>query len=88
MRGFWKASAISLACYAAAVLLGFLVDFRVTGFAVPALAITWTLFCVLRAVQLRGCTLDCDRESYSFALGGCASSVAALVAITVLTQVV
>jgi hypothetical protein len=93
-RSFWKAASISVAAYAAAVLLGFLVDFRVTGFAVPALFLSWTLFCVVRAIQLRAGgahhveALPCDRESYGFAVGGSVASFAALAAVVVLTQVV
>ena len=93
-RSFWKAAAISVAMYAVAVLLGILVDFRVTGFLVPAVLVTWTLFCVVRAAQLRVAganrveALECDRESYAFALGGTAASAVAVAAVVVLTQVV
>jgi hypothetical protein len=78
----------------AAVLIGFGVDFQFTLFAVAVLQITWTLFCVIRIIQLRdsgGHKTDAppyDRESYGFALGGLISSVALLVAFVVLTQVV
>ena len=75
-RNFWKATLISIAAYTTAVLIGFLVDFRLTMFAVPALLVTWTLFCTIRAIQLRfgGAhqpdALSYNRESYGFALGG------------------
>jgi hypothetical protein len=45
-------------------------------FAVPALLVTWTLFCTVRFVQLRfggahrGDAISYNRESYGFALGG------------------
>ncbi len=93
-RSFWKAAVISLGAYASAVSLGFLVDFRVTAFLVPALAITWTMFCVFRAIQLwiqgahRSEALSDERERYGFALGGSVASFAALIGIVVLTQVV
>jgi hypothetical protein len=91
-RNFWKATLISLAAYGMAVLIGFLFDFRLTMFAVPALLFTWTLFCTLRAIQLRfgGAhqpgALSCDRESYGFALGGSVSSFVLLSTLVVLSQ--
>ena len=94
LRTFWKAALISLAAYAAAVLIGFWVGFQFTLFAVAVLQITWTLFCVIRVIQLRrggGHKTDAppyDRESYGFALGGAISSTALLVVLVVLTQVV
>ena len=91
-RNVWKATLISTAAYSAAVLLGFLVDFRLTGFIVPALFVSWTMFCTIRAVQLRlrGAqkpdALPFERESYGFALGGSVSSFVLLLAIVVLSQ--
>ena len=93
-RTFWKATLISLAAYTAAVLIGFLAGFQFTLFAVPLLQITWTLFCVIRIIQLRrrgGHKPDApqyDRESYGFALGGSVSSIALLAVVVILTQVV
>jgi hypothetical protein len=93
-RNFWNAAWMSSAVYAAAVLLGFVVDFRVTGFAVLAILLPWTLFCTVRALYLRhrgahkADALPFERESYGFALGGSVSSLASLIAIVVLTQVV
>ena len=92
-RNFWKACLISLGAYAGALLMGFGGDFRFTLFAVPALQITWTLFCVVRLVQLRiggGHKPDAepyDRESYGFALGGSTSSLSLLVVMVVLSQI-
>jgi hypothetical protein len=80
--------------YTGALLLGFWGDFRLTLFAVLALQVTWTLFCLIRIVQLRiggghkPDALPSDRESYGFALGGSISSLTLLAAIVVLTQVV
>jgi hypothetical protein len=91
-RNFWKATAISIAAYATAVLIGFLVDLRLTVFAVAALLFSWTFFCFIRAIQLRlgGAhrkdALPYDRESYGFALGGSVSSLFLLSAIVVLSQ--
>lgn len=93
-RNFWKAAAISLGAYTAALLMGFWGDFRFTLFAVLALQVTWTLFCLIRVIQLHiggGHELHVqpyDQESYGFALGGSTSSIAMLVVIVVLTQVV
>ncbi|HSB15629.1 MAG TPA: hypothetical protein VLE22_14315 [Bryobacteraceae bacterium] len=93
-RNFWKATLISLGAYTIALLMGFWGDFRFTLFAVPALQVTWTLFCVIRIIQLRiggGHKPDAppyDRASYGFALGGSISSFALLAVIVVLTQVV
>lgn len=85
---------ISLGAYTVALLMGFWGDFRVTLFAVLALQVTWTLFCVVRIIQLRiggghkpDAPLD-DRDSYGFALGGSISSFALLGVMVVLTQVV
>ena len=91
-RNVWKATLISTAAYSSAVLLGFLVDFRLTGFIVPVLFVSWTMFCAIRAIQLRlrGAqkpdALPVDRESYGFALGGSVSSFLLLLAIVVLSQ--
>jgi hypothetical protein len=93
-RNFWKATLISIAAYTAAVLIGVLGDLRFTVFAVPALQITWTLFCVARFLQLRvggAHKADApvfDRESYGFALGGWMSSAVLLVAVVVVSQVI
>lgn len=93
-RNFWKATLISVAAYTAALLMGFWGDFRFTLFAVAALQVTWTLFCVIGVIQLRlggGHKRDAqpyDRESYGLALGGSISSCALLVAMVVLTQLV
>jgi hypothetical protein len=94
LRNFWKATLISLGAYTVALLMGFWVDFRFTLFAVLALQVTWTLFCVIRTIQLRigsGHKPDAppyDRDSYGFALGGLISSFALLGVIVILTQVV
>jgi len=91
-RGFWKATLISIVAYMSAVLLGFVIDFRLTGFLVPTLFVTWTLFCTFRTIQLRlqGAQKQSapayERESYGFALGGSVSSFVSLVAIIVLSQ--
>ena len=91
-RKVWKATLISIGVYSGAVLLGFLVDFRLTGFIVPALFVSWTMFCTIRAIQLhlRGAQRpdapSFDRESYGFALGGSVSSFMLLLAIVVLSQ--
>src|SRR3954466_15825062 len=91
-RNFGKATLISAASYSGAVLLGFLVDFRLTGFIVPALFVSWTMFCTIRAIQLRlrGAQKpdapSYDRESYGFALGGSVSSVILLLVIVALSQ--
>jgi hypothetical protein len=91
-RNFWKAALISMAAYTAAVLIGFLIDFRLTAFAVAALLITWTLFCIVRTIQLRlrgAHKTDAplyDRETFGFFFGGLISSIAALIAIVVLSQ--
>ena len=91
-RNFWKATLISIATYTTAVLIGFVFDFRLTMFAVPALLVTWTLFCTVRLLQLRfgGAhrpdAMSYDRESYGFALGGVASSIVLVAAIVVLSQ--
>ena len=94
LRNFWKATLISLAAYAAAVLIGFWVGFQFTLFAIPVLQITWTLFCVIGIIQLRrggGHKTDAppyDRESYGFAVGGLIPSLVLLAVLVVLTQVV
>ena len=91
-RSVWKATLISTVAYSAAVLLGFSVDFRLTGFIVPALFVSWTMFCTIRAIQLRlrGAQKpeapSYDRESYGFALGGSVSSFILLLAIVALSQ--
>jgi hypothetical protein len=93
-RNFLKASLISIAACAAAVLMGFWSDFRYTAFAIAGLQVPWTLFCILRVFQLRhggGHRPDApvyDRDSYGFALGGSVCSSALLLLIVVLTQVV
>jgi len=75
-RNFWKAALISLGVYTGARVMGFWGDFRLTLFAVLALQVTWTLFCVIRIVQLRiggdhkPDALPSDRESCGFALAG------------------
>jgi hypothetical protein len=89
---FWKAALISIATYTGAVLVGFVLDFRLTAFAVAAIQITWTLFCVIRVIQLRrdgSYKPDAppyDRDSYEFALGGSISSSALLLAVVALSQ--
>lgn len=91
-RSVWKATLISTAAYSVAVLLGFLVDFRLTAFIVPALLASWTMFCAVRTIQLRlrGAQKpdapSFDRESYGFAIGGSVSSLLLLLAIVVLSQ--
>ena len=93
-KSFWKATLISLVAYTAAVLIGFWSSFRFTLFAIPALQVTWTLFCAIRVIQLRRGggnqtdALPCDRESYGFSLGGLISSSALLVALVVFSQIV
>jgi hypothetical protein len=91
-RDFWKGTLISIGAYTAAVCLGFLVDFRLTLFLVPALSVTWTLFCTIRAIQLRlrgaqkATAPSADRESYAFALGGSMSSIVSLLTVVILSQ--
>ena len=93
-RNFWKATFISLAAYAAATLIGFWGGFQYTLFIVPAFQVSWTLFCIMRIVQLRRSGAqkadapEDDRESYGFAVGGLISSTVLLLALVVLTQVV
>jgi hypothetical protein len=93
-RKFWKATLISLGGYAVAPLIGVLVNFRFALFAVLALQFTWTLFCIVRMIQLRGSLAHepdaplYDRESYGFAVGGTISSLALLLGTVVLTQIV
>jgi len=86
-RSFWKAAGISLAVYTGAVAAALWGGFPFLLFAVPVLQITWTLFCIIRIVQLRR-TEPFDRESYGFALGGSISSTASLAVLVVLSQVV
>jgi hypothetical protein len=92
-RKFWKATLVSLVIYAGATLVGFLAGFQYTLFLVPVLYVSWTLFCVVRIIQLRRNgghkpdATECDRESYAFALGGSISSTALLLAVVVLTQI-
>jgi hypothetical protein len=93
-RNFWKAAAISVAAYAGALAMGYLSDFRYTLFALLALQVTWTLFCVVRVLQLRAggshkpTAEPYDRDDYAFALGGSISSLALFAATVVVTQVV
>jgi hypothetical protein len=93
-RGVWKATSILLAAYAAAVAIGYWAGFEFTLFAVPALQIACTLFCIARIIQLRrsgGHKPDAppsDRESYGFWLGGLVSSSTLLLALVVLSQAV
>jgi hypothetical protein len=93
-KDFCKAALISFLAYAAAALLGFWSGFQFTFFAVLALQLTWTLFCVIRVIQLRRSgghktsAPQYDRESYGFALGGSISSTALLAVLVVLTQLV
>jgi uncharacterized membrane protein YhaH (DUF805 family) len=91
-RNFWKAVLISLAANIAAILIGFGAGFQYTLFLVVALQLTWTLFCVIRLIQLRrtgGHKPDApeyDQESYGFALGGSISAFALLLVMVVLSQ--
>lgn len=90
---FWKGAAISIAAYTSAVAIGFGVDFRLTLFCLLALQVTWTLFCLIRVIQLRfsgGHRIHAEsfeRAGYGFALGGLVSSVALFTVMLVLTQV-
>ncbi|HWR53674.1 MAG TPA: hypothetical protein VN428_21370 [Bryobacteraceae bacterium] len=85
---------ISLAAYAAAVLIGLWAGFQYTLFAVPVFQITWTLFCVIRMIQLlhggshKADAPQYDRDSYGFALGGLISSAALFLVLVGITQVV
>jgi hypothetical protein len=92
--GFWKASLVSLAAYAAAVLIGIWTGLWFTLAAVPVLQVVWSLFCGIRILQLRregghkpGAP-ETERESYGFALGGLISSGVLFVQLVVATQVV
>jgi hypothetical protein len=93
-RNFRKATLISAAAYAGAVLSGFAIDFRIALFSLAAIQPTWTLFCIARAAQLRlsgGHRQSAEpwqREEYEFALGGSISSLTLLAAVIILTQVV
>lgn len=93
-RNFCKATLISLAAYIAAVLIGFGVGFQYTLFVVALLQVSWTLFCLIRVIQLRRSgghgadAPDYDQESYGFALGGSISSIALLLVMIVLSQAV
>jgi hypothetical protein len=60
---------------------------------VPPLQIAWTIFCLIRIVQLRRSLRDrqntpqSDRDSFGFSLGGLVSSCALFLFLVVLTQV-
>jgi len=92
-RNFWKAALISIAAYTIAGLIGVCGDFRYAAFAIVALQATWTLFCMIRLIQLRRGGAykpdapSYDRDGYGFALGGATSSFALLAVVVVLTQV-
>jgi len=68
--------------------------FSDNAFVVPVFHITWTLFCVIRIVQLRrdgahkADAQQYGRESYGFWPGGLVSSMALFGVIVMLTQVV
>jgi hypothetical protein len=49
------ANAQSFTAYAIAVVLGFWVDFRLTMVMMLPLQLNWTLFYVIRVIQLRHC---------------------------------
>ena len=90
---FWKAAGISVAAFAAALLSGFVVDFRLALFLIVAIQLTWTLFCLCRVVGLyiersRRDRPPYDREGYWFALGGATTSIGLLLAAVVLSQAV
>lgn len=93
-RKFWKATGVSFAAYAVALLAGFGIDFRLALFSLLALQVTWTSFCIGRLVQLRFAGAhrrDAEpfaREDYGFALGGSTSSLVLLCVMIVLTQIV
>ena len=44
-------------------LIGVWGDFRYTAFAIVALQVTWTLFCIIRLIQLRRGGADKDRRA-------------------------
>ena len=93
-RNLWKASLISIAVYAFAVLMGLWAGFRFTLAVVPVFQILWTLFCTIRIVQLRrsgghkaGALAD-EQADYGFWVGGSISSCTLFVVLLVLTQAV
>ena len=91
---FWKASLVSLAAYAAAILMGLWIGLWLTLAMVPVFQTVWTAFCLIRIVQLRRCAAhqadapQWDRDSYGFSLGGLISSSALLLLLVVASQVV
>jgi hypothetical protein len=93
-RNFCKATLISVAASTVALFLGLRGGLPFLLFAVPALQIAWTIFCVVRIVELRRNGVhkpdapQYDRDSYGFALGGSVSSIALLMLIVVLSQVI
>ena len=89
--GFRKASLAVLAGYAAALLVGWGIDFRFALWAVPLLQIGWGAFGIIRLAQLlrrarRPAQAEGGRESFGFALGGLLSSCLLSLVLLVLTQ--
>ena len=84
---FCKASAVSLAAYILAILLGYWLGFWFTLAAIPVFQVSWALFCAIRIVQSRR-PEDQDREGYGFALGGLVSSCALFLTLAIFTQAV
>jgi hypothetical protein len=94
MTSFWKAALASLFGYVLIVITGIWIGLWFILAAVPVLQISWSLFCVIRLVQLWRCgaprktAVESDRESFGFALGGLLSSCVLCFLLIVWSQVV
>ncbi len=88
---FWKASLISLAAYAAVILLAVWLGLWIALF-VPALQLVWASVCIVRVIQLRRSgihradALIIDREDYEFYVGSLTSSSVLLGLLVVWSQ--
>lgn len=94
VASFWRAALISLAGYAFAVLTGIWIGLWFTLAAVTVLQTTWSLFCIIRLVQLLRCgayrktAVEYDRASLGFAIGGLLSSCLLFLLLIVWSQIV
>jgi len=94
LTGVAKATFVSLAAYALAVLIGLSIGLWFTLGAVPVFQVAWCLFCTIRLVQLwrsrayEKAALAYDRESFGFALGGLLSSCLLFTLLAAWTQFV
>ncbi len=88
---FRKASLISLAAYAAVILLAVSLGLWIALF-VPALQLVWASVCIARVIQLRRSgvhredALIIDREDYGFYFGSLTSSSVLLCGLVVWSQ--